>query len=279
MLPRLGPDAAPLPDEALGTAPGRGRLTGRRILVVGGGQQDHGIEDPPLGNGRAMSVLFAREGASVAVADVDEAGAAATADRVRGEGGAAHVVVADAADEADSGRMFAEAREALGGLDGVVLNVGIGGGLRLSGTSAEDWDRVLAVNLRAHFLGCKHGLAAMDGPGAIVLIGSVAAREPTPIPAYGASKAALASLCQNAAAEGAPRVRVNLLEPGLIDTPLGRLAASLNPRRNQARIPAGRQGTAWEVACAALFLLSGESSYVTGQRLIVDGGLTTGPRA
>ena len=74
-------------------------------------------------------------------------------------------------------------------------------------------------------------------------------------------------------------MRVNLLEPGLIDTPLGRLAASLNPRRNQARIPAGRQGTAWEVAFAALFLLSGESSYVTGQRLVVDGGLTTGPRA
>ena len=189
------------------------------------------------------------------------------------------MVVADAADEADSARMFAEAGEALGGLDGLVLNVGIGGGLRLSGTSAADWDRVLAVNLRSHFLGCRHGLAAMEVPGAIVLIGSVAAREPTPIPAYGASKAALESLCRNAAAEGAPRVRVNLLEPGLIDTPLGRLAAPLNPRRNRARIPLGRQGTAWEVACAAVFLLSGESSYVTGQRLVVDGGMTTGPRA
>ena len=269
-----------LPDEARGAAPGRGRLAGRRVLVVGGGQQDHGLEDPPIGNGRATAVLCAREGAGVLVADIDAASAEATAELARAEGGDVGVVVADAAEEAGVEAMFAAARDELGGLDGLVLNVGIGGGWLLKGTSVEDWDRVMAVNLRSQFLGAKHGLEAMgEGGGAIVLVGSIAAREVLPFPAYGASKAALESLCRQAAVEGAPGVRANLLMPGLIDTSLGRLASRATPVRDQVRIPAGRQGTAWEIAYAAVFLLSGESSYVTGQSLIVDGGLTTGPRA
>jgi len=128
-------------------------------------------------------------------------------------------------------------------------------------------------------LGCKHALEAMTDGGAVVLVGSIASREVLPFPAYGASKAALESLCRQAAVEGAPGVRANLLMPGLIDTSLGRLASAASPLRDQVKIPAGRQGTAWEIAYAAVFLLSGESSYVTGQSLIVDGGLTSGPRA
>lgn len=271
-------EEAPLGAEALGKARSRRRLEGRRVLVVGGGQQDHGLEDPPLGNGRAMSLLFAREGASVAVGDIDGDSAGATAELVRGEGQQAEAIVADAADEQAVEAMVSRAREAMGGIDGLVLNVGIAAGHLLSGTSADDWDRVMAVNLRSQFLGCKHGLAAMDR-GAIVLVGSVAAREVLPFPAYGASKAALESLCRQAAVEGAPHVRANLLVPGLIDTPLGRLASSISPLRDRVKIPARRQGSAWEVAYAALFLLSEESSYVTGQSLTVDGGLTTAPRA
>jgi NAD(P)-dependent dehydrogenase (short-subunit alcohol dehydrogenase family) len=274
-----GSESASLPDEARGKAPGRGRLAGRRILIVGGGQQDHGLEDPPIGNGRATSVLCAREGAAVAVADIDADGAEATAELARAEGGDATVIVADAAEAESVAAMFADAADALGGLDGLVLNVGIGGGWLLKGTSVEDWDRVMAVNLRSQFLGCKHALEAMPDGGAIVLVGSIAAREVLPFPAYGASKAALESLCRQAAVEGAPGVRANLLMPGLIDTSLGRLASAASPLRDQVRIPAGRQGSAWEIAYAALFLLSGESSYVTGQSLIVDGGLTSGPRA
>jgi len=256
------------------------RLDGRRILVVGAGQEDHGLEDPPIGNGRAMSVLFGREGASVAVADLNGESAEATAELVRAEGATAEVIAADAADETAAAAMFETATEALGGLDGVVMNLGIGAGFGISGTSAEDWDRVMAVNLRSHFLGCKHGLAAMrEEGGAIVLLGSIASREVMPFPAYAASKAALESLCRQSAVEGAPKVRTNLLLPGLIDTSLGRLSSQLSPLRDQVRIPAGRQGTAWEVASGALFLLSHESSYVTGQSLVVDGGLTVGPRA
>ena len=276
---RADAEPAPAPDEARGEAAGRGRLRGRRVLVVGGGQQDHGLEEPPLGNGRAMSVLFAREGASVAISDLDEGSANATAELVRAEGATAEVIVADAADEDAAAATFGQARDALRGLDGVVLNVGIAAGFLLRGTTADDWDRVMAVNVRSQFLGCKHALATMVDGGSVVLIGSVASREVLPFPAYGASKAALESLCRQAAVEGAPGIRVNLLLPGLIDTPLGRLASSLSPLREQVKIPARRQGTAWEIAYAALYLLSNESSYVTGQSLVVDGGLTTAPRA
>lgn len=265
--------------EGRGEAPGRGRLDGRRILVVGGGQEEHGLEDPPIGNGRAMSILFGREGAAVAVADLNEASAEKTAEMVRGEGASAEVLVADASDESASGAMFEEAAKAMGGLDGVVMNLGIGAGFAIHGTSAEEWDRVMGVNVRSHFLGCKNALATMKEGGAIVLLGSIAAREVMPWPAYAASKAALESLCRQAAAEGAPQIRTNLLHPGLIDTSLGRLASQVSPLRDQVRIPAGRQGTGWEIAYGALFLLSNESSYMTGQSLIVDGGLTIGPRA
>jgi NAD(P)-dependent dehydrogenase (short-subunit alcohol dehydrogenase family) len=265
--------------EARGEAPGRGRLEGRRILVVGAGQETYGLEDPPLGNGRAMSVLFAREGASVAVADLNPESAEATAELVRAEGARAEVIAADAADEPAATAMFERAIGGLGGLDGVVMNLGIGAGLGIAGTSVEDWDRVMAVNARSHFLGCKLGLQEMKEGGAIVLIGSIASREVMPFPVYAASKAALEALCRQAAVEGAPRIRTNLLLPGLIDTSLGRLASQLSPLRDQVRIPAGRQGSAWEVAYGALYLLSGESSYVTGQSLVVDGGLTIGPRA
>jgi NAD(P)-dependent dehydrogenase (short-subunit alcohol dehydrogenase family) len=268
-----------LPDTAEGRAPGRGRLDGRRILIVGGGQQDHGLEDPPIGNGRAMSALFAREGAAVAIADIDRASAEASAELAREAGASVSVVVADAADEDAVTDMFATAQADLGGLDGVVLNVGTAAGFMLRGTSAEEWDQVMAVNLRSQFLGVRNALEAMAEGGSVVMIGSIAAREFLPIPAYGASKAALESLCRQTAVEGAPRVRCNLLEPGLIDTSLGRWASKVSPQREQVRIPAGRQGSAWEVAYAALFLISDEASYVTGQCLIVDGGLTTAPRA
>lgn len=257
---------------------GAERLAGRKILIVGGGQENYGIEDPPVGNGRAMAVLFAREGAAVAVADLNEASAVATAELVRAEDAAAVSIAADASDEQDVARMVDEARSGLGGLDGIVLNVGVAGGLGLQGTTVEDWDRVMAVNARGHFLGLKHGLPALTEGGSIVLTGSLASRETMPSPAYAASKGALESLVRNGAIEGAPTVRVNLLIPGLIDTPLGRLATRLAPQRAEVHIPLDRQGTAWEVAYAALFLMSDDSSYMTGQSLVVDGGLGVGFR-
>jgi NAD(P)-dependent dehydrogenase (short-subunit alcohol dehydrogenase family) len=265
--------------EARGEAPGRGRLEGRRILVVGAGQEDHGVEDPPIGNGRAMSILFGREGASVAVADLNEESAEETAELVGAEGAPTLVMGGDASSEEAMIEAFERTAAEFGGIDGLVMNVGIGAGLGLAGTSVEDWDRVMAVNARSHFLGCKLALERMSDGGGVVLVGSVASREVMPFPVYAASKAALEALCRQSAVEGAPRVRTNLLLPGLIDTSLGRLSSQASPLRDKVFIPARRQGTAWEVAYGGVFLLSGESSYVTGQSLIVDGGLTVGPRA
>jgi NAD(P)-dependent dehydrogenase (short-subunit alcohol dehydrogenase family) len=253
-----------------------GRLAGRKVLVVGAGTRPSADPRAPVGNGRAIAVLAAREGAAVACADRDEAAATATADLVRDEGATAEVLVVDAADPDACTAMVGDANDALDGLDGIVVNVGIGAGHGLEGTTVDQWDEVFAVNARAHFLVCQAAMPLLPEGSSIVLISSVAGLRPgSRLPAYDASKAALAGLCRHAAMEGAPAgVRVNVVAPGLIDTPLGRLATEGRPGRARTPVPLGRQGTPWEVAATVVFLLSDESSYTTGQLLAVDGGLT-----
>ena len=267
--------ARPMPAESRGEAPGRGRLAGRRVLVVGGGQDSRGLDDAPMGNGRAMSVLFAREGARVAVADWNYVSAEATVALMNG--GEAVALEANVAIPSDIEVMVSDTVEKLGGIDGLVYNVGIGvGDPWLAGVKADQWDRVFSVNLRGAMLTLKAAMPVMAEGSSIVLISSIASLKPgSRLPAYDASKAALAGLMRHAGIEGERRgIRVNIVAPGLMDTSIGRAATQGRPGRTKTPVPLGRQGTGWETAYAALFLLSDEAAYITGQVLAVDGGMT-----
>lgn len=264
-----------LPPESTGAAPGRGRLGGRRVLVVGAGQRDYGLDEPPVGNGRAIALLCAREGARVACADLDRESAEETVRLLRDEGGTASALVADVADPAAVASMVAAAERELGGLDGVVYNVGIGAEHGLE-EAPRQWDTVMNVNLRGAMLTARAALPRLADGAAVVFISSVAGLKPgSRIPVYDASKAALGGLMRHVALEAERRsIRANIVAPGLMDTALGRMASRGRPSRASTPVPLGRQGTGWETAYAVLFLLSDEAAYITGQTIVVDGGLS-----
>jgi NAD(P)-dependent dehydrogenase (short-subunit alcohol dehydrogenase family) len=249
------------------------RLTGKVALITGAGN----------GMGRAVALRFAAEGAKVVVADALDEGGHATVEAVAGAGGEAAFVHADVADENQVAGMVRFALEAYGRLDVLYNNAGImpaddGGTLE---TGVPTWDRVMAVNLRGVWLGCKHGIPAMvgSGGGSIVNVASFVAimGAATPQIAYTASKGGVLAMTREIAVEWARRgIRCNALCPGPVDTPmLAELMADPEwARRRLVHIPMGRPGRAEELAQAALFLASEDSSYMTGSALVVDGGIT-----
>src|SRR6476620_11437747 len=141
-----------LSPESRGTAPGRGRMAGRRVVVVGAGQTDYTLEDQPIGNGRAISILLAREGARIVAVDRDAAAAARTVELICKAGGEALAVVADVAEPAAADDMVERSRQWLGGIDGLVYNVGIPGAKGWAANTADAFDATLAVNLRGAML-------------------------------------------------------------------------------------------------------------------------------
>ncbi len=260
---------------------GCGRLTGKTAIVVGAGQ----TAGETMGNGRATALLFAREGAQVLLVDRDPVSVEATAALVAEEGGQAQVHVADIADPVACASIADAAMEAFGRIDVLHNNVGIGAGDSSPGRLEEEaWDRILDVNLKAMWRTCKHVVPHMraQGSGAIVNISSFAAiAAATTLTAYKISKAGVNALTQNLALANARHgIRANAVMPGFIDTPMavdaGAAATGISrddlTKLRTSRIPLGRQGTAWDVAHAALFLASDDARFITGAILPVDGG-------
>jgi NAD(P)-dependent dehydrogenase (short-subunit alcohol dehydrogenase family) len=250
-----------------------GRLDGKVALITGAGN----------GMGHAAALLFASEGARVVVADAAPDAGEATSAAVTDAGGASAFVEVDVSDEHAVIEMVRFATTTYGGLHVLYNNAGIfpatDGGV--TETAVPTWDRVMDVNLKGVWLGCKHGVPAMieSGGGSIVNVASFVALmgAATPQIAYTASKGGVLALTREVAVEQARRgVRANALCPGPIDTPM--LAELMSDpewaRRRLVHIPMGRPGRTEELAKAALFLASDDSSYMTGQALVVDGGIT-----
>lgn len=249
-----------------------GRLNGKVALITGAGS----------GIGRESALLFARHGAAVAAVDVDLAAAQDAVDAVRQTGGHAIAIRADVSKNDDCAAMVAATEREFGRLDVLFNNAGImhpddDDAVR---TAEAVWDATMNVNARGVFLGCKHGIPALRraGGGSIINTASFVAimGAATPQIAYTASKGAVLALTRELAIVHArENIRVNALCPGPLKTPL--LMNFLNTedkrQRRLVHIPVGRFGEATEIAHAALFLASDESSFVTGTDFLVDGGI------
>jgi NAD(P)-dependent dehydrogenase (short-subunit alcohol dehydrogenase family) len=248
---------------------GPGWMTGRTALVTGGGQNG---ELP--GVGYATAVVLAGHGARVAVVDRDLAAAQRTVDRIEKAGGEAHAVAADVTDDAECGRAVAAVVDRFGALDALMNNVAVGDRAGLFEVSPERWDELMTVNLKSAWLVTRHAVPVMPEGGAIVNVSSVGARARGPGMVYTVAKAALESLTEGAAATlGGQGIRVNTVQVGAI---WGAFAArnmseEMREKRRQG-IGLGTEGTSWDIAHAALFLLSDRARWVSGHTLTVEGG-------
>jgi NAD(P)-dependent dehydrogenase (short-subunit alcohol dehydrogenase family) len=274
-------DAATDGGRAKGSAMGE-RVRGKAIIVTGAGSIG-----PGMGNGKASSILYAREGGRMLLVDRDLAAAEETRRLIAEEDGHALAFACDVTSSSECQRMAQACLEAFGSIDVLHNNVGItipGGPVELP---EEDWDRIMRVNVKSMFLTCKHVLPQMErqGHGVIVNIASANAIRSLPAiaVAYSASKAAVIAMTREIAIQYAAKgIRANAILPGLMDTPMvkaqltgaygGDVEQMLKWRAGMC--PMEKQGDGWDTAHAALFLASDEAKYITGTTLTVDGGLT-----
>ncbi|OGN88124.1 MAG: short-chain dehydrogenase [Chloroflexi bacterium GWC2_73_18] len=250
------------------------RLQDKVCIITGAGS----------GMGRTAALMFAREGARVVVADYDEPAGRETAELVGREGGQASVVQVDVSAEAEAKRMVDHAVETYGRVDCLYSNAGImpEADHSVIDTDVATWDRVMAVNVRGIFLGCKYAIPRMveQGSGSIINVASFVALLGCSVPqdAYTASKGAVISLTRSLAVQFAPRgVRSNAIAPGPVETPLlmdWLLKDEQAKRIRLARNPTGRFGKPEEVVSAAVYLASDESRWTNGSVLVVDGGIS-----
>ncbi|MGW1994574.1 SDR family NAD(P)-dependent oxidoreductase [Embleya sp. NPDC001921] len=247
-----------------------GSLHGKVAIVTGGGS----------GIGRATALMFAAEGADVVIADIDAAAATRTAEEITARGSRAVGVKADVSAEADCASVVSTAVQSFGGLHVLFNNAGIIRRADAIGTTVDEWDRVMAVNVRSVFLMCKHAIPAMTDGGSIVNTGSGwGLKGGGNAISYCASKAAVVNMTRALAIDhAAAGIRVNSVNPGDTDTPMLREEARQLAEdwtafaAEAADRPMGRSGTPDEIARAVLFLASDAAGYITGTALVVDGG-------
>jgi NAD(P)-dependent dehydrogenase (short-subunit alcohol dehydrogenase family) len=250
------------------------RLANKSAIITGAGS----------GIGREAALLFAKEGASIVVAELNEQAGNSVVQEIIQNGGNATFIRVDVSNEKDVRNMIHSAEGSFGKLDIIMNNAGIfpDADGSVTDTSEETWDLVMNINLKGVFFGCKHAVPAMirAGGGSIVNVASFVALMGAAVPqiAYTASKGAVLSMTREIAAEFArKKIRANALCPGPVETPLlnAILSDPVKRQRRLIHIPPGRFAKAAEIANAALFLASDESSFVNGTAFLVDGGITS----
>ncbi len=252
------------------------RLRGKVAIVTGAGSRG-----PGLGNGKAAAILFAREGARVLCVDRALPRAEETVALIRAEGGEAAALEADVTRGDDCRAMVDAAVARWGGLDVLHNNVGIESRKDLLETTEEEWDEVLAVDLKSVFLATQAAVPAMvrRGGGSVVCVSSIAGHRGHGRTAYAAAKAGIEGFVRSVAVQLGPQgVRINAIAPGTVWTPMVEgLGPEARERRRKAS-PLGTEGTGWDVGWGAVYLASDESRWVTGHVLVIDAGLTATTR-
>jgi NAD(P)-dependent dehydrogenase (short-subunit alcohol dehydrogenase family) len=249
-------------------------LEGKVAIVTGAGAAGDGI-----GNGRAAAILLARAGTAVAVVDIRPELAERTVQMIEAEGGTAVAVAGDVTQEDDCRAIVEAVRSRFGGVDILDNNVGVGSRGSVLTEDPANWDRVMHINVNSMVTMSRCVIPEMiqRGGGAIVNVSSISALRPRGLTAYSTSKGAVIALTRAMAIDhAADGIRVNCVAPGPVFTPLvaahGMSAADRERRKNAS--PLGIEGTGWDVGNAVVFLVSHLSRYITGQTLVVDGGVT-----